>query len=215
MTDSRRIVAVYSLYDCRQLTQASLMNLIHRLLCSSDSWKKTVETHVIPWVLDGIDIGSNVLEKGPGPGVTTALLQPRVERLTCVEIDRGFADSLSRRMRGTNVPVLHQDATAMSFPDSSFDGALSFTMLHHVPSAALQDRLLAEVARVLRPGGTFAGVDSVSGCGFRLLHLFDTMLVVDPASFPKRLEAAGFVDVQVDINSYAFRFRVRRPLTVC
>ena len=99
----------------------------------------------------------------------------------------------------------------MSFPDSSFDGALSFTMLHHVPSAALQDGLLAEVARVLRPGGIFAGVNSLSSRGFRLLHLFDTMVVVEPATFPKRLEAAGFVDVQVDVNPYAFRFRARRP----
>ena len=99
----------------------------------------------------------------------------------------------------------------MSFPSASFDAALSFTMLHHVPSKELQDRLLAEVARVLRPGGIFAGVDSLSSRGFRLLHLFDTMVVVDPTSFPKRLEAAGFVDVQVDVNPYAFRFRARRP----
>jgi hypothetical protein len=54
-------------------------------------------------------------------------------------------------------------------------------------------------------------VDSLSSRGFRLLHLFDTMVVVEPATFPKRLEAAGFVDVQVDVNPYAFRFRARRP----
>jgi hypothetical protein len=68
------------------------------------------------------------------------------------------------------------------------------------------------VARVLRPGGIFAGVDSLSSPGFRMLHLFDTMVVVDPGSFPKRLQAAGFVDVQVDVNPYAFRFRARRPV---
>jgi ubiquinone/menaquinone biosynthesis C-methylase UbiE len=113
-------------------------------------------------------------------------------------------------MRGKNVTVVRADATAMSFPDEKFDGALSFTMLHHVSSPALQDRLLAEVARVLRPGGIFAGVDSLYSRGFRLLHLFDTMVVVDPSSFPRRLEAAGFVDVQVDVNPYAFRFRGRR-----
>ena len=187
------------------------MNLAHRYLCSSKTWKTTVETHVIPWVLEGLELGANVLEVGPGPGVTTELLHARFERLTCVEIDGGFARSLSKRMSGKNVTVVREDATAMGFPDASFDGALSFTMLHHVPSIALQDRLLAEVARVLRPGGIFAGVDSLSSRGFRLLHLFDTMVVVDPNSFPKRLEAAGFVDVQVDLNPYAFRFRARRP----
>jgi SAM-dependent methyltransferase len=192
------------------MPQARDMNLAHRYLCNSSGWKKTVETRVIPWVLEGIDMGADVLEVGPGPGVTTRLLHTRFERLTCVEIDRGFAASLTRRMRGKNVTVVRADATAMSFPNEKFDGALSFTMLHHVSSPALQDRLLAEVARVLRPGGIFAGVDSLYSRGFRLLHLFDTMVVVDPSSFPRRLEAAGFVDVQVDVNPYAFRFRGRR-----
>jgi SAM-dependent methyltransferase len=187
------------------------MNLAHRIMCSSNAWKKTVETYVIPWVLEGLELGPNVLEVGPGPGLTTELLHPRFERLTCVEIDRGFARSLVKRMAGKNVTIVRQDATAMSFPSASFDAALSFTMLHHVPSKELQDRLLSEIARVLRPGGIFAGVDSLSSRGFRLLHLFDTMVVVDPARFPERLEAAGFMDVQVDVNPYAFRFRARRP----
>jgi SAM-dependent methyltransferase len=98
----------------------------------------------------------------------------------------------------------------MSFPAASFDGAVCFTMLHHVPSMALQDRLLAEVARVLRPGGVFAGTDSRESRPFRLLHVFDTLTVVDPATFPDRLRAAGFDDVQVDLNRSAFRFRARK-----
>jgi SAM-dependent methyltransferase len=187
------------------------MNLAHRWLCRSAYWRKTVETYILPWVLDGLDIGTSVLEVGPGPGVTTDLLRGRVERLTCVEIDRAFADSLSRRMNRHNVTVVRQDATAMSFPDATFDGAVSFTMLHHVPSEALQNRLLAEVARVLRPGGIFAGTDSLYSRSFRLLHLLDTMVVVDPSTFPERLRTAGFGDVQVDVlKPYAFRFRARK-----
>jgi ubiquinone/menaquinone biosynthesis C-methylase UbiE len=190
------------------------MNVMHRILCSSNAWRKTVEAHIIPWVLEDVDLGTNVLEVGPGPGVTTELLHKRFERLTCVEIHRGFARSLAKKMHGKNVTVVRQDATAMSFPDANFDGAVCFTMLHHVPSVALQDRLLAEVARVLRPGGIFAGVDSLSSRGFRMLHLFDTMVVVDPSSLPKRLQAAGFVDIQVDVNPYAFRFRARRAVKI-
>jgi SAM-dependent methyltransferase len=187
------------------------MNLAHRWLCRSAYWRKAVETYILPWVLDGLDIGANVLEVGPGPGVTTDLLRGRVEHLTCVEIDRAFADSLSRRMSGHNVTVVRQDATAMSFPDAAFDGAVSFTMLHHVSSEAMQNRLLTEVARVLRPGGVFAGTDSLYSRSFRLLHLFDTMVVVDPCTFPERLRKAGFDDVQVDVlKPYAFRFRARK-----
>lgn len=187
------------------------MNLVHRWLCQSERWKNTVEKFALPWTLDKIDLGANVLEVGPGPGVTTDLLCTRVAHLTCVEIDRALADSLAHRMAGRNVTVLCEDASAMSLGDASFDGAVSFSMLHHVQSPALQDRLLAEVARVLRPGGVFAGSDSVYSTFLRLLHVFDTMVLVDPQTFPKRLEAAGFVDAQVDTNPYAFRFRARKP----
>ena len=187
------------------------MNFMHRRLCRSARWRQTVQDYILPWTLEGVELGSNVLEVGPGPGVTTDLLSPRVARLTCVEIDRRMAESLSRRTAGRNVTVLCEDATRMSLPEASFDGAVCFTMLHHVPSPALQDRLLAEVARVLRPGAVFAGTDSLYSFPFRLLHLFDTMVPVDPGGFPKRLEAAGFTEVRVDTNPYAFRFRARRP----
>ena len=186
------------------------MNFMHRRLCRSERWRQTVEAHILPWTLDGVELGSNVLEVGPGPGVTTDLLSGRVAHLTCVEIDRRLADSLSKRMAGRNVNVLREDATAMSLPAASFDGAVCFTMLHHVASPALQDRLFAEVARVLRPGAAFVGTDSLYSFAFRLLHLFDTMVPVDPAGLGKRLEAAGFTGVQVDTNPYAFRFRARR-----
>ena len=185
------------------------MNLAHRWLCSSPHWQRTVALRV-PWALEGVELGANVLEVGPGYGATTDLLQSMVAHLTCVEVDGGLAERLRRHVLGRNVTILHEDATAMSLPDAAFDGAVCFTMLHHVPSAALQDRLLAEVARVLRPGGVFAGADSRYSRAFRLLHLFDTMVVVDPATFPQRLNAAGFEDVHVDLDPHAFRFRARR-----
>ncbi len=186
------------------------MNLVHHKLCNSDRWRRAVETHILPWALEGVDLGSNVLEVGPGPGITTDFLRTRVEKLTCVEIDRGYAESLGRRMAG-KVAVLCEDATCMSLKDATFDGAVCLTMLHHVASAALQDRLFGEVARVLRPGGALVGVDSVNSFFFRLLHLFDTMVPVDPGTLSARLKTAGFTDIQVDVNPYAFRFHARRP----
>ena len=59
-------------------------------------------------------------------------------------------------------------------------------------------------------GGIFAGTHSRYSQTFRLLHLFDTMVVVKPETFPERLKAAGFEDVRVDLNPRAFRFRARR-----
>lgn len=186
------------------------MNLIHSWLCNSEGWKRKVEEQVLPWTLEGIELHGKVLEIGPGYGVTTDLLRTRVDQLVCVEVDQRLAERLRLRTVNQNVVVLCQDATQMPLPDAMFDGAVCFTMLHHVPSVALQDRLLAEVARLLRPGGIFAGRDSRYSRRFRLLHLFDTMTVVDPAGFPDRLKAAGFADAQVDVTPDAFRFRARK-----
>jgi hypothetical protein len=78
-----------------------------------------------------------------------------------------------------------------------------------VPSPALQDRLFAEVLLVLRPGGVFAGSDSQPSLRWRLIHLFDTMVVVDPRTLPERLRAAGFVEVEVEVRD-SLRFRARK-----
>lgn len=187
------------------------MNLLHRWLCSSSRWKQAVEQYIVPWTLEGLDLGCNVLEVGPGFGATTEFLRRRVARLTCVEIDVKLAEYLRRRTLNQNVTILCEDATKMSLSDSSFDAAVCFTMLHHVASERLQDQLLVEVARTLRPGGIFAGTDSLDSRFFRLIHLFDTLIVVDPSTFPDRLKAAGFEDIEVDVNAYAFRFRARKP----
>jgi SAM-dependent methyltransferase len=186
------------------------MNLLHRWICRSGYWKKTLDTRLLPWALDGLDLGTDALEIGPGYGLATDIISTRVPRLTCVEVDRALARSLSVRTAGTNVTVIHADAAHMPLPDATFSAALCFTMLHHVPSLSLQADLLVEVARVLHPGGIFAGTDSLSSGLFRLIHFGDSMTVVDPATFPRRLHAAGFTEIQVDTDRRAFRFRARR-----
>lgn len=186
------------------------MNRVHRWFCRSSFWKKALDEAIIPWALKGLDLGEDVLEIGPGPGLTTDILRQRCNRLTSLEIDPELANPLKRRLEGTNARVVEGDATRMPFEDQSFSGAVSFTMLHHVPSPELQDQLLTEVYRVLKPGGTFAGTDSTWSAGFQLFHLFDTMLIVDPNSFGRRLEAAGFTEVKVSEAKRAFRFRAKR-----
>lgn len=185
------------------------MNRIHRWICRSARWQRMLEREVMPWALEGVDLGSNALEVGPGPGLTTDLLRSRVTRLTAIEIDRALADSLSARLRGSNVTVLQGDATVMPFGDARFSGAASFTMLHHVPSPALQDRLFTEVRRVLAPGAIFAGVDSLQSLRMRLFHIHDTLVPVDPDRLGSRLEAAGFRSVAIETKGRAFRFRAQ------
>jgi len=186
------------------------MNLLHRWICNSNHWKRHVETELVPWGLDGLDLGDNVLEIGPGYGKATDLLRDRAPHLTCLEVDGSLAASLSRRMTGTNVRVLPGDGAHIPVRDSIFSAVVCFTMLHHVPTPALQDSMLAEVARVLRPGGVFAGTDSVTSLVFRFIHIGDTMIMVDPETFPARLRAVGFEDIEVIARRHEFRFRARK-----
>jgi SAM-dependent methyltransferase len=188
------------------------VNRLHHWLCRSGRWRKTIEQRV-PWVVSGADLGQNVLELGPGPGLTTDLLRLTAERLTAIEVDPGLAASLRSRLSGSNVEVIAGDATTMPFTDGQFSGGVSFTMLHHVPSPELQDQLLREVWRVIEPGGVFVGSDSIQSLFMRLIHIGDTLVPVDPNTFGVRLEAAGFQVLEVEKNSSAFRFRARRPAT--
>jgi SAM-dependent methyltransferase len=188
------------------------MNGIHNWLCRSNRWRKTVDQR-LPWALARADLGQNVLELGPGPGLTTDLLRQKVERLTTIEKDPRWAHSLASRLRGGNVKVVEGDATAMPFPGGQFSGCVSFTMLHHIHSAALQNLLLREVWRVLQPGGVFLGADSVHSLFMRLIHIGDTLVPVPPDTFGDRLRAAGFEVVEIEAKSQAFRFHARRPGT--
>ena len=71
-------------------------------------------------------------------------------------------------------------------------------------SPALQDRLFAEVARVLRPGGVLVAGDSLASDDLKALHEGDTYVPVDPGSLPDRLRAMGFVDVDVKVNEFGW-----------
>jgi ubiquinone/menaquinone biosynthesis C-methylase UbiE len=183
------------------------MNELHLKYCASDEWAEAVQKWIIPGALAGLELGDDVLEVGPGPGRTTEVLRGMVPRLTAVEIDAAMAEALSVRLAGGNVEVVHGDGTKLPFPEGRFSAALCFTMLHHVPSPAEQDRLLAEMARVLRPGGVLAGVDSLDSPEFRELHVADICVPLDPERLPQRLVEAGFVNVQVEVNPYVVQFR--------
>ena len=160
---------------------------------------------IVPSAIGDIDLGDDVLEVGPGYGATTDVLSRAVPRLTSVEIDDELAAMLTDRFADIpSVEIVNGDATSLSYADDRFSGAACFTMLHHVPTIELQDRLFAEVARVLRPGAALVASDSVGSEELKAHHEGDTYNPVDPASLPDRLAAAGFTDVDVRTNEFGW-----------
>jgi SAM-dependent methyltransferase len=189
------------------------MNEGHEQFCASDEWRAELRTNILPTILGDTDLGSDLLEVGPGYGATTDYLRELVAHLTAVEIHPELATRLADRYAGSNVTVTCGDATALDFDDDRFTGATSFFMLHHVPSAQLQDRLFAEVARVLRPGGTFGAADSMASDGLREFHHDDVYQPVDPSTLAERLQAAGFSDVDVNVyQDQGWNSTARKPM---
>ncbi|WP_336160564.1 class I SAM-dependent methyltransferase [Amycolatopsis sp. VC5-11] len=185
------------------------MNLMHRKLCSSEKWAAAV-AEVLPDWLARFELGDDVLEIGPGFGATTRVLIDALPRLTALEIDPASTRLLQAEY-GDQADIVEGSGAEMPFEDGRFSGVVCFTMLHHVPTDELQDRIFAEAFRVLRPGGIYCGVDSQLSFGFRLLHLGDTMNVLDAGTLPGRLAAAGFEQVRVGIERKRLEFSAVKP----
>lgn len=166
---------------------------------------------IVPSAIGDIDLGDDVVEIGPGYGAATDVLSESVPRLTAVEIDAELAAFLRDRFSGVpTVEVTVGDATSLDFPDGRFSGAACFTMLHHVPTAELQDRLFAEVGRVLRPGAALVASDNLGSDDMEAGHVGDTYNPIDPNTLASRLQAAGFRDIDVRTNPFAWIATARR-----
>jgi SAM-dependent methyltransferase len=95
---------------------------------------------------------ARVLEVGPGPGEFAARLRDELGAdVTAVDVSPRLVELV--RARGIDAHV--GDVQALSLADGSFDAAAANWVLYHVPAV---DRALAELARVLRPGGRLAAV---------------------------------------------------------
>ena len=188
------------------------VNSNHAKLMPSPEWAAHIQDEVLPQATAGVELGADLLELGPGPGAATDWLRHRVSRLVAVEQEDEAAARLAARYAGTNVEVVSGDAAALGYPDASFDTVATCTMLHHVPTRALQDKVLAEAFRVLRPGGTFLGSDSLPSDGLHHFHEGDTYNPVEPAAFLTRLQTVGFTAITLRVaHNLIFTARKESP----
>jgi SAM-dependent methyltransferase len=188
------------------------VNENHAKLLGTPEWAAHLHEDILPAVTCGIDLGDDMLEIGPGPGAATEWLRHRVRRLVTLEREPDAVAALRQRFAGTNVSVVAADATALGYPDGSFDSVGMFTMLHHVPTRALQDALLAAALRALRPGGTLVGSDSLASDRLHHFHAGDTYNPVEPAALLTRLQTLGFAEITITVG-HALLFRARKERT--
>ena len=176
------------------------MNDNHARVCTSPEWAQHIQTDILPTLARDVDLGDQMLEIGPGPGAATAWLCGQVTELTAIEVDEAASALLAARYAGTNVEVVTGSAAELPYPDASYDSVGCFTMLHHVPTLALQNKILAEVYRVLRPAGILIGSDSLASNDLHHFHADDNYNPVDPASLIGRLQTVGFAAIMVAVG---------------
>jgi SAM-dependent methyltransferase len=145
--------------------------------------------------------------------VTTELLLPHSGRMVALELDSSRFRSLRTRLLSSESSVVAGDATNMPLRSGVFSSVVAIMVLHHVWPRAAQDRLIAEVSRVLRPGGVFAGVEAMpEAFRSRVVHLGDRVQPVDAVQFRESLLSAGFEQERIDVVRSKFKFRAERPI---
>ena len=174
--------------------------------------RRSAERHAA-FLLPRLTTGQQVLDLGCGPGAITVGLAERVGpsgSVVGVDRDAGwFETARARAAAHPNVRFEEGDAAALAFDDDSFDVAFLHALLQHVESP---DAVLAEVRRVVRPGGIVA-VGDLDHDSF-LLHprtaVLDAALALDRGfrpqpdvgrRLPELLVGAGFPDVEYTVQA--------------
>lgn len=195
-----------------------VMSTVEQAWCRSLPWRAFTRRVVFPWAIGDADLHGDVLELGSGSGAMAAALldhYPSI-RLTATDVDPAMREVAARRLApyGDRVDVRAADASDLAFPDGSFDAVVSFIMLHHVLD---WEQALAEVARVLRPGGMLVGYDIVESAVSRLTTHLDRsphrMTTVE--GLRARLESLPFerVTVTPGVIGLVAAFRAQRDRT--
>src|SRR6185437_7391863 len=102
----------------------------------------------------GLPQGARIADIGCGSGVFTELLRCAGYSVTGIDISPKLV--AVGRTKYPGLDLIEGDAEALPFEDARFDGVSLCNIVHHFPNPR---KLIAEVRRVLKPGGRFAAID--------------------------------------------------------
>lgn len=137
-----------------------------------------------PWVAQRLSLveGSRVLDIGCGPGwfwAASADVLPEQIELTLADLSPGMVEEAVGRctpLRHWAVEGVDANADDLPFADTSFDVVVAMHMLYHVADPA---KAIAEMYRVLKPGGLLAVTTNGAG-NLRELYQLTTVFGVPP-----------------------------------
>ncbi|OLD81889.1 MAG: hypothetical protein AUF67_06335 [Acidobacteria bacterium 13_1_20CM_58_21] len=104
------------------------MNGLETWFCGSPFWRYVTRRQLLPWILEGSELGEHVLELGAGPGAATKELGHLATRVTSLDCDHAFAAKLGARVDGVSVTVVQGDAATLPFSDGTFSSAIAILM---------------------------------------------------------------------------------------
>lgn len=151
--------------------------------------------------LGDVDPGS-ILDVGCGGGRNAGELLKKYARASVTAVDYSpLSVEKTIEYNRENVDsgrctVLQADVSQLPFPDASFDLATAFETIYFWPGLA---HCFSEIARVLRPGGTFLIVNEADGLdpsSLKYEKIIDGMKIYAPDEIKAALREAGFIEVE-------------------
>lgn len=165
--------------------------------------------------------GGCALEVGCGRGVGTEIILGGfgVDSVDAFDLDPRMVAQARKRLSayGSRVRLWIGDVSAISAQDATYDAVFDFGIIHHVPKWR---RALAEVSRVLKPGGRFYAEEVLKRS---IVHPISRFLLEHPqtdrfdsASFARELEASGLDPIATEeLWGYFAWFIARKRAAAC
>jgi ArsR family transcriptional regulator len=192
--DRGRLRAVLQARNAREAWADAVAGSMERHYSPGRTWESALRA-----LLGLLHLG-DVLDIASGDGALAELCAPRTRSLTCLDSSAKVIAAARRRLvKLPNVRFAEGDMHALPFPDASFDQVLLLNALTHTRTPR---KVVAEAARVLRPGGDLVGVTLKTHRHEAVAAEYDQVrLGFSPGELRGHLESAGLVPSLCEVTS--------------